>query len=652
MKKILILAIIANSIILAGIDSNIIRFQENFENIINFSKYKNIDIKTKRFDESNWFVLEDVTRPIISIPVLESRQLQIDFLINKGSSEVTDSASSYLVRLSSIQKESKYLLSHLSIKVDLYKKQISPILRFWDQSNNLIESTPVQYNTPFRILFQYQKMPDGIIKGELFVNDKRVLPFSFFYGQNSDFSLVFPVHFPEYFNNYGGICELFTDNVVLSSEITKINLKAPEYKLKIQPGNKLLINFEDSEADSLIYYIISENKDFKFPLIKDELQLEKRKSVLIPLKAGKYYFKSSSIKKNRLNSEYTKALEIVLKDTVQNELEIINATILDEKTKKEVENLSKDIWYILEAKVSTTKNCFALFQLHHSSFDLFGPCFRPRGIQFREESNYIFNFSMGGQTVFYILDDNLVRENIRVDGKKVLYIDDSDSLFDVDPVLKKIKIRFKLLNGALSGKWMLQGFLGADNDDEISTVYQKEYYLPAEREIRSLRPRLDKIVVKRNIVAGVFLFLFLLGFSTRALSKRKNLITETLRNKFIPGEYFLPDPNSKHLYILKRIQSFVFENIQNDISVSDVAEYMEMSDVWIGKVFKDSIGMTILQFIHKTKIEIACKKLVESNMQINEIAMEVGFINIINFGRVFKKLKGQTPTEFRNNKQI
>ena len=66
----------------------------------------------------------------------------------------------------------------------------------------------------------------------------------------------------------------------------------------------------------------------------------------------------------------------------------------------------------------------------------------------------------------------------------------------------------------------------------------------------------------------------------------------------------------------------------------------------LARLFKKHMGMSILTYLHTVRINHAIKLLKTGEMSISEIAKEVGYENINNFYKYFKRFNGMTPAEF------
>lgn len=99
-----------------------------------------------------------------------------------------------------------------------------------------------------------------------------------------------------------------------------------------------------------------------------------------------------------------------------------------------------------------------------------------------------------------------------------------------------------------------------------------------------------------------------------------------------------------------KVENFIKANYSDvDLNVAMVAEAFSMSTPYISKVFKQGKGITILNFIHNTRINAAKELLSSTNKTISRIGEEVGFTYSHVFIRLFKKETGITPGQYREN---
>src|SRR5688572_1269443 len=98
---------------------------------------------------------------------------------------------------------------------------------------------------------------------------------------------------------------------------------------------------------------------------------------------------------------------------------------------------------------------------------------------------------------------------------------------------------------------------------------------------------------------------------------------------------------------ITRAKAFIQEHHTEDLSLEQVAKAVHMSTFYFCKMFHKSTGVNFTEYVSRVRIEKARNLLLNPNLRISEIAYEVGFQSLTHFNRVFKKLLGQSPTEFR-----
>lgn len=94
---------------------------------------------------------------------------------------------------------------------------------------------------------------------------------------------------------------------------------------------------------------------------------------------------------------------------------------------------------------------------------------------------------------------------------------------------------------------------------------------------------------------------------------------------------------------------FIEQNYYLDIDVDMLCEHVNYSRSYLSRTFKAETDMTIPEYINKIRIQNAVNLLLHSKMPVKEIAISVGMKDSFYFSKVFKKLTGETPREFRKN---
>jgi len=98
-----------------------------------------------------------------------------------------------------------------------------------------------------------------------------------------------------------------------------------------------------------------------------------------------------------------------------------------------------------------------------------------------------------------------------------------------------------------------------------------------------------------------------------------------------------------------RAKDYIRQNLQNDITLTDVAKAACTSTFYICKLFKRHTGVNFTEYVSRLRVERAKELLANPNLRISEIAYEVGFQSLTHFNRIFRKVEGQAPTAYRDS---
>lgn len=100
---------------------------------------------------------------------------------------------------------------------------------------------------------------------------------------------------------------------------------------------------------------------------------------------------------------------------------------------------------------------------------------------------------------------------------------------------------------------------------------------------------------------------------------------------------------------LGRVMNYLSRHYSEVIRLSEVAEMVNMSESSFCRFFKQHTSKSFIDFLTDIRLGAASRALIDSSLSIAEIGYDCGFNNLSNFNRIFKKKKGVTPSEFRDN---
>lgn len=104
--------------------------------------------------------------------------------------------------------------------------------------------------------------------------------------------------------------------------------------------------------------------------------------------------------------------------------------------------------------------------------------------------------------------------------------------------------------------------------------------------------------------------------------------------------------------IVVDVKDFIRNNYTKNITVGDLAKKYSINTDYLSTVFKQETGKNIIKYLTEIRIEKACQLLKETHLKISDISYSLGYNDRQYFNRVFKKITGMTPDEYRNMKGV
>lgn len=95
------------------------------------------------------------------------------------------------------------------------------------------------------------------------------------------------------------------------------------------------------------------------------------------------------------------------------------------------------------------------------------------------------------------------------------------------------------------------------------------------------------------------------------------------------------------------ISQYIHENYMFDISMQDAARAMNYSEAYFCKLFKQCFDQNFTSYLTRYRIKEAKKMLEQPTVNVKEIGRSVGYGDSNYFAKVFKRITGQSPTEYR-----
>ena len=159
-----------------------------------------------------------------------------------------------------------------------------------------------------------------------------------------------------------------------------------------------------------------------------------------------------------------------------------------------------------------------------------------------------------------------------------------------------------------------------------------------EQTALEVAPALQRIY-ERGSAGGMQPLLDVLAvLNTLSLSSDRKLLSDLT---------FAQKKNVSYSQRLETVFTYMNRNFNRQISLRDVAETVNMSEVSFSRFIKKSTGQSFIDTLAEIRLGHVSRMLIDTDMTIAEIAFCCGFNNMANFNRIFKRKKGMPPHQFR-----
>lgn len=273
-------------------------------------------------------------------------------------------------------------------------------------------------------------------------------------------------------------------------------------------------------------------------------------------------------------------------------------------------------------------------------------------------------------SVFFIKSENKEKRDLTF---SFCGVSKTEPLHSFGPAVRETYILHIILAGSgyymVNGKkFHLRGGEGFLIEPGVSTFYQADIKDPwtylwigfSGKEI------VDKYLKRAGLTSGNYSFSvnnteIFLDYIQKCFSK----IEHTLANELFLDGYtfeFLASLVENARPITKAYEAkeneyvnealyYLYNNYTKQINVTDIANNLNVNRSYISRIFKESIGMTIKEYLLELRINHASDLLAMSTLSIETVALESGFTNPEMFSKLFKKERCKTPKEYRKERK-
>jgi AraC-like DNA-binding protein len=371
-----------------------------------------------------------------------------------------------------------------------------------------------------------------------------------------------------------------------------------------------------------------------FNAVESDPSFFTQRALPFPLDSGTYEWKL----KFRNNFEHwgywSKPRRIRITRQRYSAIRISNTMITKPGKTESINTLIPETWYEMVFQCRPQGGWktlgYLLAWLHHRSNTIGHP--ENKGGTHDPASNYIANLSsrlfLGEDSVrLYEKKQGSAQSQQVMPGQQGSYLDYTSKTAILDTLKGIVRIRFKLLNSALPGKWMLSAYARV-TDESISNLVR----IP----VQVIKKERDRFVVPWGILILAGLGLVII------------LVISLLRIK--RGESSLDKLDLKD-EDLNKIISYINSRLAEDITTVKLFEDLLINKRQLHKIQKKHKIHSLPKLVNQVRIQKAKEMLLNTSKGIAEIGFETGFQEARYFTQVFKSIEGLTPREFRQKYQ-
>jgi AraC-like DNA-binding protein len=127
-----------------------------------------------------------------------------------------------------------------------------------------------------------------------------------------------------------------------------------------------------------------------------------------------------------------------------------------------------------------------------------------------------------------------------------------------------------------------------------------------------------------------------------------NLLMEMILVEIARAPEVAEDDKREINIVAAQVHNYIRFNYDRPISVSKISEALRYNPDYLGRVYHRVYGCTITDAIHRRRIKMACRYLLDTPQTIEQIAQACGFSNPDYFRRIFRRLMNISPTQYRD----
>lgn len=205
-------------------------------------------------------------------------------------------------------------------------------------------------------------------------------------------------------------------------------------------------------------------------------------------------------------------------------------------------------------------------------------------------------------------------------------------------------------------------FHGVDLPESVYHIKPGELYALSHEYRRFVDENWDFVVIRddgslRSIILEIQ-YLMECEQPKQLLNGGKNQ-TNTIMLQLLTAQFFIKcctlyysDYKSDASEYIRKAKEYITRNLSFDLTISDIANHVNISNSRLEVLFKKHMGFTITEYINNQRIQTAITYLNSTDKKIYEIAFLVGFNNRQHFNLVFRNRMNMSPKEYRQMSKL
>lgn len=114
-------------------------------------------------------------------------------------------------------------------------------------------------------------------------------------------------------------------------------------------------------------------------------------------------------------------------------------------------------------------------------------------------------------------------------------------------------------------------------------------------------------------------------------------------------ELYYSSKESRHDAYINEALQFVEMNYSRKITIDMLSRYVGLNRSYLNSIFREALGKTLQQYLMEFRVRKACELLENNSLSIGDVSHSVGYPDQLLFSKVFKRIQGVTPSEYRKS---